>query len=95
MAALVSRVGDVDAAYEERPLIWKARILLDTARPAEAEAVLREAPNVRNAILREAEKADLVVMGASAVPGAGVVTAPAVASIISRAWLRTAFSSRS
>jgi nucleotide-binding universal stress UspA family protein len=33
------------------------------------EAVLREAPNVRNAILREAEKADLVVMGASAVPG--------------------------
>jgi nucleotide-binding universal stress UspA family protein len=34
------------------------------------EAALREAPNVRNAILREAEKADLVVMGASAVPGA-------------------------
>jgi nucleotide-binding universal stress UspA family protein len=34
------------------------------------EAVLREAPNVRNAILREAERADLVVMGASAVPGA-------------------------
>ena len=34
-----------------------------------SEAVLREAPNVRNAILREAEKADLVVMGASAVPG--------------------------
>lgn len=33
------------------------------------EGVLREAPNVRNAILREAEKADLVVMGASAVPG--------------------------
>ncbi len=33
------------------------------------EAVLREAPNGRNAILREAEKADLVVMGASAVPG--------------------------
>ncbi len=31
-----------------------------------SEAVLREAPNVRNAILREAEKADLVVMGASA-----------------------------
>jgi glucosyl-3-phosphoglycerate synthase len=30
------------------------------------EAVLREAPNVRNAILRESEKADLVVMGASA-----------------------------
>ncbi len=34
------------------------------------EAALREAPNVRNAILREAETADLVVMGASAVPGA-------------------------
>jgi nucleotide-binding universal stress UspA family protein len=33
------------------------------------EAILREAPNVRNAILREAEKADLVVMGASAQPG--------------------------
>ena len=33
------------------------------------EAVLREAPNVRNAILREADKADLVVMGASAAPG--------------------------
>jgi glucosyl-3-phosphoglycerate synthase len=30
------------------------------------EALLREAPNVRNAILREAEKADLVVMGGSA-----------------------------
>ena len=34
-----------------------------------SEAILREAPNVRNAILREAEKADLVVMGASALPG--------------------------
>ncbi len=33
------------------------------------EPVLREASNVRNAILREAEKADLVVMGASASPG--------------------------
>ena len=30
-----------------------------------AEAVVREAPNVRNAILREADNADLVVMGAS------------------------------
>ena len=36
---------------------------------AAARRVLREAPNVRNAILREAEKADLVVMGASAQPG--------------------------
>ncbi len=34
-----------------------------------SEAVLREAPNVRNAILREAEKADLVVMGASTQAG--------------------------
>jgi glucosyl-3-phosphoglycerate synthase len=33
------------------------------------EALLQEAPNVRNAILKEAEKADLVVMGASAQPG--------------------------
>ncbi len=36
-----------------------------------SEAIVREAPNVRNAILREAEKADLVVMGASAQPGGG------------------------
>ncbi len=34
-----------------------------------AEPLLREASNVRNAILREAERADLVVMGASATPG--------------------------
>jgi glucosyl-3-phosphoglycerate synthase len=33
-----------------------------------AEPILREAANVRNAILREAESADLVVMGASATP---------------------------
>ncbi len=33
------------------------------------EPVLREASNVRATILREAEKVDLVVMGASAVPG--------------------------
>ncbi len=33
-----------------------------------ADGLLREAPNVRNAILREAEKVDLVVMGASAMP---------------------------
>ncbi len=36
---------------------------------AEHEQVLREASNVRTAILREAERADLVVMGASAPPG--------------------------
>jgi len=34
-----------------------------------AQPALREASNVRNAILREAEHADLVVMGASAAPG--------------------------
>ncbi|MFL5756644.1 MAG: glucosyl-3-phosphoglycerate synthase [Chloroflexota bacterium] len=33
------------------------------------EPLLREAQNVRQAILREAERCDLVVMGASAVPG--------------------------
>jgi len=33
-----------------------------------ADGLLREAPNVRNAILREAEKADIVIMGASAEP---------------------------
>jgi nucleotide-binding universal stress UspA family protein len=38
---------------------------------ADAEPLLREAANVRNAILREAERSDLVVMGASAVPGGG------------------------
>jgi glucosyl-3-phosphoglycerate synthase len=33
-----------------------------------AEGILREAPNIRNAILREADKSDLVIMGASAAP---------------------------
>jgi len=36
---------------------------------ARSEPILREAHNVRTAILREAENADLVVMGASAPPG--------------------------
>jgi glucosyl-3-phosphoglycerate synthase len=36
---------------------------------AKHEQVLREASNVRTAILREADRADLVVMGASAPPG--------------------------
>jgi nucleotide-binding universal stress UspA family protein len=35
-----------------------------------SEALVRETPNVRNAILREAETSDLVVMGASASSGA-------------------------
>jgi nucleotide-binding universal stress UspA family protein len=38
-----------------------------------ADGLLREAPNVRNAILREAEKSDLVIMGASAAPEGSVV----------------------
>lgn len=33
-----------------------------------ADGLLREAPNVRNAILSEAERADIVIMGASAAP---------------------------
>ena len=33
-----------------------------------AEGLVREAPNVRNAILKEANEADLVIMGASAAP---------------------------
>lgn len=36
---------------------------------AEVEPLLRETKNVRTAILREADKSDLVVMGASAPPG--------------------------
>ena len=48
-----------------RPSGRSPRSSSSTSR-ARGEAVLREAPNVRNAILREAEKADLVVMGASA-----------------------------
>jgi glucosyl-3-phosphoglycerate synthase len=38
-----------------------------------ADGLLREAPNVRNAILREADKFDLVIMGASAAPEGSVV----------------------
>ncbi len=37
-----------------------------------ADGLLREAPNVRNAILREADKSDLVIMGASAAPEGSV-----------------------
>ena len=37
-----------------------------------ADGLLREAPNVRNAILREADKFDLVIMGASAAPEGSV-----------------------
>ena len=40
-----------------------------------ADGLLREAPNVRNAILREAERADVVIMGASAAPEGTVVDA--------------------
>jgi nucleotide-binding universal stress UspA family protein len=38
-----------------------------------ADGLVREAPNVRNAILREADKFDLVIMGASAAPEGSVV----------------------
>ena len=44
---------------------------IKTHMKGRAEPLLREASNVRNAILREAEHADLVVMGASATPGGG------------------------
>jgi nucleotide-binding universal stress UspA family protein len=45
-----------------------AQFLRQHIRGGKAEGVVREAANVRNAILREADKADLVVMGASATP---------------------------
>ena len=51
-----------------RPSARWPRSSSSTSRAA-ARRSLREAPNVRNAILREAERADLVVMGASAQPG--------------------------
>ena len=38
-----------------------------------ADGILREASNVRNAILKEAEKSDLVIMGASAAPEGSAV----------------------
>ncbi|HET9436013.1 MAG TPA: glucosyl-3-phosphoglycerate synthase [Candidatus Limnocylindrales bacterium] len=41
---------------------------------ARVEAVVREAANVRNAILREADRADLVFMGAAAAPTSGEVS---------------------
>ncbi len=39
-----------------------------------AETVVREAANVRNAIVKEADRADLVVMGAAAAPTSGDVS---------------------
>ena len=56
-------------AQAERAL---ATFLKQHAR-GHADGLLREAPNVRNAILREAEKSDLVIMGASAAPEGSVV----------------------
>ncbi|MEW5991725.1 MAG: glucosyl-3-phosphoglycerate synthase [Chloroflexota bacterium] len=38
---------------------------------ARVETVVREAANVRNAVLREADRADLVIMGAAAAPTSG------------------------
>ncbi len=52
-------------AQAERALVAFVRQHID----GRAEPLLREAANVRNAILREAESADLVVMGAAASPG--------------------------
>ena len=54
-------------AQAERAL--QAFVKLHAGMPA--EMVVREAANVRNAILREADKADLVVMGAAAAPTSG------------------------
>ena len=54
-------------AQAERAL--QAFVKLHAAVPA--EMVVREAANVRNAILREADRADLVVMGAAAAPTSG------------------------
>ena len=54
-------------AQSERALISFIREHAD----GRAEPLVVEAVNVRNAILREAENADVVVMGASAAPSAG------------------------
>jgi nucleotide-binding universal stress UspA family protein len=58
-------VTDAVRAQAERALQAFIRQHLTAA----AEPLLREAQNVRTAILREADKSDLVVMGASALPG--------------------------
>ena len=58
-------VTEAVRAQAEHALAQFARLHV-TAR---SEPILREAHNVRTAILREAEHADLVVMGASAPPG--------------------------
>lgn len=54
-------------AQAERAL--QSFVALHAAMPA--EVIVREGANVRNAILREADKADLVVMGAAAAPTSG------------------------
>jgi nucleotide-binding universal stress UspA family protein len=58
-------VTEAVRAQAERALVTLSRQYV-TAR---SEPLLREAANVRTAILREADHADLVVMGASAPPG--------------------------
>jgi glucosyl-3-phosphoglycerate synthase len=60
-----SGVTEAVRAQAERALLTFVRQHLG----ATGEPVLREATNVRATILREAEHADLVVMGASATPG--------------------------
>jgi glucosyl-3-phosphoglycerate synthase len=57
-------VGAAVRAQAERAL---AALVRQRAR-GHAEGLVREASNVRNAILKEAETADLVIMGASAAP---------------------------
>jgi nucleotide-binding universal stress UspA family protein len=65
MHVVPAGVTEAVRAQAERALATFARQHV-TAR---SEPILREAQNVRAAILREAERSDLVVMGASAPPG--------------------------
>jgi glucosyl-3-phosphoglycerate synthase len=65
MHVVPAGVTEVVRAQAERALAAFARQHVS----ARSEPILRETRNVRNAILREAEQADLVVMGASAPPG--------------------------
>ena len=62
-----SGVTDGIRAQAERALAHFIRQHAD----GHVEQAVREATNVRNAILREAEEADIVVMGASAMPADG------------------------
>ncbi|MBI2777110.1 MAG: glucosyl-3-phosphoglycerate synthase [Chloroflexi bacterium] len=59
-------------AQAERAL---ATFVRQHATSARVELIVREAANVRNAILREADRADLVLMGAAAAPTSGAASA--------------------